>query len=68
MRTIHVDLRKGTRPLNRFFSHCVGAGRAGEMLRAEAMRQLSVLQEACGFRYLRFHGLLSDDMAVVHCL
>ena len=64
MRTIRIDLKHGTRPLNRFFSHCVGAGRAGEMLRAEAMRQLAVLQEACGFRYLRFHGLLSDDMAV----
>ena len=34
------------------------------MLRAEALKQLSRLQESCGFGYLRFHGLFSDDMAV----
>ena len=64
MRTLAVNLRTATRPLNRFFAHCVGAGRAGELLRAEALSQLSRLQDTCGFRYLRFHGLFSDDMAV----
>ena len=29
-----------------------------------ALDQLSVLQRDCHFRYLRFHGLLSDEMAV----
>jgi xylan 1,4-beta-xylosidase len=65
MRTLTIDLGSETRPLNRFFDHCVGAGRAGEMLRAQALAQLSTLQQACHFRYLRFHGLLSDDMAVL---
>ncbi len=64
MRTLFIDLGAPRRPLDRFFQHCVGAGRAGEMLRAQALDQLSMLQEACGFHYLRFHGLLSDDMAV----
>jgi len=64
MRTLHIDLKGKRKPLNRFFDHCVGAGRAGEMLRAQALDQLTAVQEACGFRYLRFHGLLSDDMAV----
>ncbi len=64
MRTLHVNLQESTKPLNRFFAHCVGAGRAGEMLRAEALDQLSSLQDACEFQYLRFHGLFSDDMAV----
>ncbi len=64
MRTLHIDLRQEPTRLNRFFAHCVGAGRAGEMLRAETLDQLSCLQEACGFGYLRFHGLFSDDMAV----
>ncbi len=64
MRTICLDLRGEKRPLDRFFSHCVGAGRAGELMRAAALDQLSVLQEECGFSYLRFHGLLCDDMAV----
>ena len=64
MRTLQINLLSETKPLNRFFQHCVGAGRAGEMLRAEALSQLSQLQKACGFQYLRFHGLFSDDMAV----
>jgi len=64
MRTININLQNGTYPMNRFFDHCVGSGRAGEMLRAETIRQLEMLQDACHFRYLRFHGLLSDDMAV----
>lgn len=64
MRNLMIDLQGERKPLNRFFDHCVGAGRAGEMLRAQALEQLDQLQDACHFRYLRFHGLLSDDMAV----
>lgn len=64
MRIIRIDLAGPRKPLNRFFDFCIGAGRAGEMMRAQALEQLSVLQECCHFRYLRFHGLLSDDMAV----
>ncbi len=64
MRTLRIDRKGQNKPLDRFFDHCVGAGRAGEMLRAQALSQLSALQEGGGFRYLRFHGLLSDDMAV----
>ena len=64
MRTLNIDLSAPRKPLNRFFDHCVGAGRAGEMLRAQAMTQLAELQKTCRFRYLRFHGLLSEDMAV----
>lgn len=43
---------------------CVGAGRANEGLRADWQRQLAEVHEACGFHYLRFHGLLCDDMGV----
>lgn len=64
MRNLHIDLSQPSHPLDRFFQHCIGAGRAHEMLRAEALDQLTMLQNECGFRYLRFHGLLSDDMAV----
>lgn len=64
MRILQINLQEPPKPLDRYFAHCVGAGRAGEMLRAEALKQLSHLQDACGFRYLRFHGLFSDDMAV----
>ena len=64
MRTIALDIR-GEKGL---FSHawrmCVGAGRAHEMLRDAALTQLWESVRDCGFSYLRFHGLLSDDMGV----
>jgi xylan 1,4-beta-xylosidase len=42
----------------------VGAGRANEGLRADWQLQLATVQQEIGFKYLRFHGLLSDDMGV----
>ena len=40
------------------------AGRANEGLRADWQQQLKQLQQEIGFRYLRFHGLLQDDMGI----
>lgn len=56
---------KGTR-LKHYWSNCVGAGRAREGLRADWQRQLTEAKRACGFRYLRFHGLLGDEMGIYH--
>ena len=46
------------------FNECVGAGRANEGLRADWQQQLTMTQNDIGFRYIRFHGLLHDDMGV----
>ncbi len=62
MITADVNVDKG--PLNQMFNLCVGAGRANEGLRADWQRQLGYVHRECGFRYLRFHGLLCDDMGV----
>jgi len=43
---------------------CVGAGRAAELLRFDAMAHLKRAAAECGFRQVRFHGLLHDDMGV----
>ncbi|PVE09247.1 GH39 family glycosyl hydrolase [Streptomyces scopuliridis] len=51
-------------PLPHFWSRVVGAGRANEGLRADWQRQLREAHEACGFEYIRFHGLFHDDMFV----
>lgn len=48
-----------------YWRTCVGAGRANEGLRAAFQEQLRDVQEHIGFRYLRFHGLLHDDMFVL---
>jgi xylan 1,4-beta-xylosidase len=63
-RTIGVDYRMVDGKLNEMFNECVGAGRAGEGLRADWQQQLDYVRKQCGFRYIRMHGLLSDDMAV----
>lgn len=59
-----IDFRKETRPLKHTWSSCVGAGRANEGLRADWQQHLKTVVEECGFKYLRFHGLLHDDMHV----
>lgn len=53
-----------TKELSRYYNFCVGAGRANEGLRAEWQKQLTEVKRECGFRYIRFHGLLHDDMGV----
>ena len=53
---------KGALPL--MFNECVGAGRANEGLRADWQQQLAYVRQSCGFRYIRMHGLLTDDMGV----
>jgi xylan 1,4-beta-xylosidase len=51
-------------PLNKMFNECVGAGRANEGLRADWQQQLAYVKKEYGFRYIRFHGLLTEDMWV----
>ncbi len=63
-RTIHVDFNRVKGPLNTMFNECIGAGRANEGLRADWQEQLTYVKNECGFRYIRMHGLLTDDMAV----
>jgi len=64
VRTIAVDVARVKGPFDRAFKFCVGAGRANEGLRADWQDQLATVHRECGFRYLRFHGLLHDDMGV----
>lgn len=63
-RLIQADFSKEKCSLSETYSFCVGAGRANEGLRADWQEQLSLLKKDCGFKYIRFHGLLSDDMGV----
>jgi xylan 1,4-beta-xylosidase len=63
-RVINVDFSKTSGPLNTMFKECVGAGRANEGLRADWQQQLAYVKKECGFKYIRMHGLLTDDMAV----
>jgi len=63
-RLISIDYRQVKGPRDRFPQLVVGAGRAAEGLRADWQRDLSLVQKECGFEYIRFHGLLQDELGV----
>ena len=63
-RTITADWQKVKGPRSDVFRECIGAGRAAEGLRANWQQQLKTCREEIGFKYIRFHGLLQDDMGV----
>jgi xylan 1,4-beta-xylosidase len=43
---------------------CVGTGRLGLALQKEYLDHLSMVQKEIGFRYIRGHGLLHDDIGI----
>ena len=57
-----VNCKSEGKVLSHTWSKCVGAGRACEGLRKEWQRQLQETVKQCGFSYIRFHGLLAEDM------
>lgn len=63
-RVIAIDCKQVAGPANTMFKGCVGAGRANEGLRADWQQQLAYVKKECDFKYIRMHGLLTDDMAV----
>ncbi len=65
VRTIDVDAARVKGPLNRAFRFSVGSDRAIIHLRPEHQRDLRFVKETCGFEYMRFHGLLNEEMQVV---
>ena len=63
-RVITLDFNQVKGSMNMMFKECVGAGRANEGLRADWQQQLAYVHQECGFKYIRMHGLLTDDMGV----
>lgn len=59
-----VDSRKEKAHLRHLWREIACVGRAKDLMYAEVQDMLRQLQQSVGFRYLRFHGLLSDDMLV----
>lgn len=65
VRRIDVDVNRVKGPLNRAFRFSVGSDRAIIHLRPEHQRDLRFLKQTCGFDYMRFHGLLNEEMQIV---
>ena len=63
-RSVQADLEQGRGPHSDVPLRVVGAGRAEEGLRADWQTQLATIQNEIGFKYLRMHGILNDEMGV----
>ena len=63
-RVISLDFNRIKGIFNTMFKECIGAGRANEGLRADWQQQLAYVKKECDFKYIRMHGLLTDDMGV----
>ncbi len=63
-RAINIDYTQVEGATNTMFKECIGAGRANEGLRADWQQQLMQVKHDCDFKYIRMHGLLTDDMAI----
>lgn len=61
------DLTERLAPLAHFWKHTVGSCHALLALRSDYQAQLQRCHDELGFRYVRFHGLLSDDVGTLVC-
>jgi len=59
------DLSGKPSPLPHFWEYCVGSDHAPVALRADWQRQLRRCHDELGFKRVRFHGLLSDDVGTL---
>ena len=66
MKNFDLDLNGGKAPLEKYWEHCVGSCHATTALRADYQAMLARCRHELGFRYVRFHGLLDDDMSVAY--
>src|SRR5690349_17476137 len=63
-RVITADMTDIKGPRSMTWQDCVGAGRVAEGLRGGWRQQLEDCQREIGFKYLRMHGLLQDELGV----
>ena len=60
-----LNLTETGRPYPHYWELCVGSCHAATILREDVREHIRKAHAECGFEYLRFHGLLDDDMSVV---
>ena len=65
MKQKEILIREGDRAFFRNLTDfCVGTGRLDLALHREYQDELKYVQEKCGFKYIRGHGLFSDGMGI----
>jgi xylan 1,4-beta-xylosidase len=65
MPEFRCDLNAKGAPLTHVWSHTIGSDHARTALRADWQAQMRRVHEELGVRYVRFHGILDDDMAAL---
>jgi len=65
--SFHCNLSAKATAFPHFWEHTVGGDHAPMALRVDYQAQLRRCHDELGFRHLRFHGLLSDDMGTLIC-
>ena len=63
----HCDLSAPASALPHVWEHTVGSDHATMALRADWQVQLARAHDELGFRHVRFHGILDDDVGTVLC-
>jgi xylan 1,4-beta-xylosidase len=59
-----IDPASGGTPFPHYWEQCIGSCHAIMGLRSDWRSQLEKSHQELGFKYVRFHGLLDDDMSV----
>jgi xylan 1,4-beta-xylosidase len=62
--TITIDADAPAHPFPHFWEQMFGSGRASLSLRDSYRRDLRWVRQITGFRYVRFHAILDDDVGV----
>ena len=64
MQTITIDATAPARPFPHYWEQMFGSGRAILSLRDSYRRDLKMVHQITDFQYIRFHGILLDDVGV----
>lgn len=59
-----VDVTAPGRALRHTFKRMITVGRAHDLLNHDIRQMLRDIQKTVGYEYIKFHGLLSDDMMI----
>ncbi|MGA7540091.1 MAG: hypothetical protein WBW93_15150 [Steroidobacteraceae bacterium] len=61
---VRIDAAAAARPFPHFWEEMFGSGHATLAMRADYLRDLRAVKRITGFGYVRFHGILDDDVGV----
>ncbi len=61
---VTVDARATGTPFPHFWEQMFGSGRAVLTLRADYRRDMQLVEQATGFKYVRFHAIFHDEVGV----